>query len=633
MTSESATEPLDAAQRVAWEAAERLWSVRMHEARQAPAAGRPSFAWFSFPPQIVIDPVLAAKEGVDTDLATVFAHELGHHLLSPSTRIAALKIQQQMARAILACALDSQVTDLDGIAAELSNIWSDMLINDRVVELQRSAVSSGTSKTPSDSAAEPGMVTLWRRLRRSDAANRMWWVVLRAYEELWGLADDSLCDPEPPARPAVDARLVDPPPPVEVEPKFQALQRKLEAAQAEAAAARLSLLQLASTHPEADASLLAETVRSFGSDPISGALRFGMITAPYLLESGRLDPDVARGPGGCAGEEDRSPATAAELGEVFRDGRLREVPLHPGLLDRGVGSVGGTGGGQSLGIADTLKLYSGTAPDQVLTAWYLNEARPWVRPYRQPSLTPPSGTELPGALEQWDIGDDLDQLDLLSSLAASPRLIPGVTTRRRTRLEDPLPIAKESVELDLYIDSSGSMPSPQANSPAIVAAVILVESVLSGGGRVRVTSFSGPGQVGGTPRSTRNRGEALAAVLLFFGGGTTFPLDLLADRYVAPAAAGVRRHLVVLSDDGLTSLFGEGQPQYASVATEVRRRLDTATLIVLDARKSISVLAAAAGYDIEYITRIADAPAACATLAARIAAYSGPPVGRVPAHG
>lgn len=618
MTDETITEPLDAAQRASWEAAERLWGVRMHEARQAPDSGQPSFAWFSFPPAIVIDPVLAAQEGVDGDLTTVFAHELGHHLLSPSTRIASLKIHQQIARAVLACSSDASVPDLDQLAAQLSNIWSDMLINNRVVELQRVA-------TPS---VEPGMVALWRRLRRPHADNRLWWVMLRAYEELWGLPDDSLCDPAPPPRPPLDPSIGVPPAPVDVEDRFKHEQLKLEQAQAEAAAARLALVQVASTHPEADASLLAETVRGFGSDPIGGALRFGMIAAPYLLESGRLDPQQASGPGGCAGEEHRAPATAAELGEVFRDGRLREVPRHPGL--HGPTSGGGSdpaagdgdGDGQALGIAETLRLYSATEPAQVLTAWYLNAARPWVRPYQQPSSVPPSGTELPGALEEWELGDDLDQLDLASSLAASPRLIPGVTTRRRTHLEDPVPTTKDAVELDLYIDSSGSMPSPQGYSPAILAAVILVESVLSGGGRVRVTSFSSADQVGGTPRSTRNRGEAMAAVLLYFGGGTTFPLDLLADRYRRPAEPGVRRHLAVLSDDGLTSLFGEGQPQYSGVAADVRTRLDTATLIVLDGGRSMASEADAAGYDMEYIRRIADAPAACAALAARIAAFS-----------
>jgi hypothetical protein len=107
----------------------------------------------------------------------------------------------------------------------------------------------------------------------------------------------------------------------------------------------------------------------------------------------------------------------------------------------------------------------------------------------------------------------------------------------------------------------------------------------------------------------------------FFCGGTTFPLDLLASRY-PPAdrgRAGERRHLVVLSDDGLASLFGRGQEQYAGVAAAVRRVVDTATLLVQDRSRSMAKPAAEAGYDVDYLDDMASAPGVCAALAARIA--------------
>ncbi|WP_264027096.1 hypothetical protein [Mycolicibacterium insubricum] len=144
-----------------------------------------------------------------------------------------------------------------------------------------------------------------------------------------------------------------------------------------------------------------------------------------------------------------------------------------------------------------------------------------------------------------------------------------------------------------------------------------MQSVLAGGGRVRVTSFSGPGQVAGTPRPTANRSEAISALLHYFGHGTSFPLDLLANRYARPGG-GVRRHLAVISDDGLASFFGEGQQEYAGVAAAVGTKCDTATLILLDARRSTAKTATAAGYDVEYLDSMADAPAACARLAERI---------------
>ena len=192
---------------------------------------------------------------------------------------------------------------------------------------------------------------------------------------------------------------------------------------------------------------------------------------------------------------------------------------------------------------------------------------------------------IPGPLETWESDDDPLTIDWPGTLTAGPRVIPGVTTRRRTSVDEPPPTRRTSVWLDLYLDGSGSMPSPALESPAVLAATILVASVLRvPGGRVRVTTFSGPGQVAGTRGFTRNRTDATAALLTYPGGGTTFPLDLLAARSTERRAAGSGgRHLVVLSDDGLASMFGEGQPAYAGVAARVAAGLDTATLMLLDA--------------------------------------------------
>ena len=108
----------------------------------------------------------------------------------------------------------------------------------------------------------------------------------------------------------------------------------------------------------------------------------------------------------------------------------------------------------------------------------------------------------------------------------------------------------------------------------------------------------------------------------FFSGGTVFPLDLLAHRY-PPGDHDPHelRHLVVLSDDGLMSLFGAGQERYAGVAAAVRGQLDTATLLVQDRSRSVAAPAAEAGFDVDYLDNMSDAPAVCARLAARIAGY------------
>jgi hypothetical protein len=620
---------LDDRQRAAWEEAQRLWGVRMHEATAQPRAGRGTFAWFGFPPSITIDPVAAARSGVGDELVSVFAHELGHHVLSPSTRLASLKITQQMARALTASSLDP-VAEVADRSHYLGNVWSDMLINVRVAELQRRELRRAGRQ-----AEEPGMLRLWSLLCREPTASRLWWVVLRAYEDLWGLPAGRLCQAAPPAVARVE--------PVEVEPPAGAYP--------DVAAAHLEFSRLIDSDPESDAAFLASTVRTFGSDPIRGALRCGMVLAPYLLAeaaeqaagtaAGRSSGRAAQQPGSraCGGDPDGAPATASELDEVLRDARLGEQPRHPIFEGSGADTVApaagggkaeGEGGGQAYGLADTLALYSTLDAKVVTEAWYSAAAREWIAPYRQPSRAPLAAGELPGALEQWELTDELESIDWPSTLAASPRVIPGVTTRLRSSLDDEAPRTTESVRLDLYIDSSGSMPAPEYTSPAVLAGTILLLSVLRGGGRVRVTSFSGAGDVAGDDAYTRRRSEAMQALLVYFGGGTVFPLDLLAARYddaalvrEGRASGGVeRRHLVVLSDDGLQSFFGAGQQANGAVAVDVRDRLQTATLLVLDPGRSMAGAAQSAGYDIDYLDSMDAAPEACARLARRIAGDS-----------
>jgi hypothetical protein len=636
-------------QREAWRSAQALWGVQLHDPELAPNAQAPSFAWFTFPPQVAFDLPLAERLGVGGFLESIFAHEIGHHALSPSTRLTSLKIQHQVARA-LAATDAARIPNVQEQVHRLSNLWSDLLINVRVAELQRRRYGSST----------PEMVRMWAVLGWNGSADRLWWVVLRAYEILWVLPAGTLCLAEPPTEPVDAAELAR----RENLDRATELQRKRELdkmratelprkvtelendhrAQDAARDVQREFNALALTSPGVDAGLLAETVRTFGDDPVSGALRFGMLLAPYLVSrgSGPSDDAVLRRAGLCDGETGASPATPGDLVAVLGDARLRELPEHPALTKaravqaRSVPAATGAlpakpGGasdgvsapkGQGYGLAQTLELCRDSGANAVIAAWYQTRARSYVRPMLQRStVAAPSGTEIPGPLGSWDLGDELGDIDWPASLAQSPTVVPGVTTRRREYLPDVPPVATASLDLDLYIDSSGSMVSPRYESPAILAGSILILSVLRGGGRVRVTSFSAAGQVAGGERFTRDRLEALRDLTSYFGGGTVFPLDLYGSRYrgLSRPSETLRRHVVVLSDEGLLSMFGAGQPQYADIAARVRRGLDTATLVLQDSSRSVAGPAAAAGYDVEYLQRMTDAPDVCARLARRLA--------------
>ncbi|SMQ60955.1 VWA domain-containing protein [Agreia sp. VKM Ac-1783] len=631
--------PLDDRQRMAWESAQALWGVHLHDPELKPGAHMPSFAWFSFPPQVVVDPSEAERNGVGAFYESIFAHEIGHHVLSPSTRVTSFALAQQMARAIAATGRDL-IPEPDAKAQMLSNLWSDMLINVRVAAMQR--------QRDGMPGVDPEMIRMWGVLSSVPPTGQLWWVVLRSYEILWSKPAGFLCPVSPPPRPVKRVERAAPTTPQAADTDAQRAKAVAAAAAVDARiAAEAQWAEFVVTNPDVDAGLLAETVRTFGDDPVSGALRFGMLLAPYLTAAaGSTGQSGGAGraiDGGCAGQEDGAPPSAGELEEVLGDPRLREVPEHPAVIKaRGAGGMaappaengmqpsapraGADAMGQGYGVAETLELYSAADPNEVIAAWYITAAKRWVKPLTQPASRPNSVDEtIPGALEQWSIDDEIASLDWSATLSTNPTVIPGVTTRLRAVLPDAPPEQRESVRLDIYIDSSGSMRAPRAGSPAVLAGTILILSVLRGGGRVRVTSFSGPGQVAGGARFTRDRAEALRDLTFYFGGGTTFPLDVFGVRYrdtrgdKGSHGAVTRRHVVVLSDDGLRSMFGTGQEEYARTALEVRRVLDSGTLIVEDRRHQMAEPAAAAGYDVEYIDTMDDAPAACARLARRLA--------------
>lgn len=612
--------PPTTAEREAWEAALDLWGVDLHDPVVHTRSDAGSFAWFGFPPEVNVDPGKLAEHGGKDHLTSVFAHEIGHHVLSPSTKVDSLKIRQQMARVIDLYDRRHRL-DLAAASGFCANLWSDMLINDRVMQLQRARIDPGET---------PDMVLLTRALAAKTLAkgargaedNELWWVVQRAYELLWRLPEGELAWPEPPVRWKADyqqqirharnlvrnAKRKPQGPDGGRSAAYEQHQRERELVE-------LEYDPRSGLDPAHDATTVAEVVRTLAADPVSGAIPWAMVMVPYLLLGFQST--------GCHEESTGAP-TAAELAGAIGDPRLQKPLAHPEdaevVLADAVTTSDGDGSGQALGLARTLELMAGADPNAVMAAWYEAEARPHVAPLVQRGLAP-AGPAIPGPTEEWELGDDLADLDWPATLTGGAAFVPGVTTRRRTFIPDEPEPDHEPVLLDLYLDSSGSMTHPTRGSAAIVAGTILSLSVLRGGGRVRVTSWSAAGQVAGDSTYTRDRVEIMRQLTTFFGGGTTFPLDLLRARYpesVRPIDG--QRHLVVLSDAGLDTFLGRGQEEYADVAGAVRRVIDTGSLMIIGRWRGESRDAAERlGYDVAEIPDVMQAPAACAALAARIA--------------
>src|SRR5690606_21682948 len=125
--------------------------------------------------------------------------------------------------------------------------------------------------------------------------------------------------------------------------------------------------------------------------------------------------------------------------------------------------------------------------------------------------------------------DPLDAVDWLQSLMQSPTVVPGVTTVQRIHgLAPGLEPEAEPVDLDMYVDSSGSMPNPQQRTSFLaLAGAVIALSALRAGARVQATLWSGKSQYLHTAGFVRSEDEILEVLTGYFGGGTAFPIHRL----------------------------------------------------------------------------------------------------------
>jgi hypothetical protein len=90
------------------------------------------------------------------------------------------------------------------------------------------------------------------------------------------------------------------------------------------------------------------------------------------------------------------------------------------------------------------------------------------------------------------------------------------------------------VDLDIYVDSSGSMPNPQQRTSFLtLAGSIIALSALRAGSRVQATLWSGKHEVTATDGFVRDEDAILRVLTGFYGGATCFPIHRLRDTYAS----------------------------------------------------------------------------------------------------
>jgi hypothetical protein len=322
-------------------------------------------------------------------------------------------------------------------------------------------------------------------------------------------------------------------------------------------------LTIANLEPtiHSDAILVNRIVRNYSNDWIRGAFDFGNICFPYFLSNNEQ--------------------SAVKHFEIFHDtkkiGDGAEVPS--GITDIEIESVLGE---DLHGASDrNTKVEEGkpyVAPKQTLSPsqyssicealgvkatqselaykYYKEKALPYLISF--PSLVTPGAPEaiLEGT-DLWEIGSPIENINWIESLMKGPAVIPGYTTVENYYGEMPsIEIDSNPIDLDLFVDCSGSMPNPQTEiSYLTLAGAIIALSALRVGSKVRATLWSGENEYFTTDTFTKNEKSIMEILTGFIGGGTCFPLNLLKKEYENRSKSKRKAHILVISDEGIDTMY------------------------------------------------------------------------------
>jgi hypothetical protein len=518
----------------AWPAALACWSrytrlrtplwCATHAAAQQEGLST-SFAMIRLTDQrVVINLAALRASGLGAFAPQVLAHEIGHHVYAPGNLSDHVRALARMRNALAEEARHAPM---------LSNLYTDLLINDRL-----------TRRAGLDMAAVFQALVA----REASQDSMLWRVYMRIYELLWALPKTSLC-----TTPLTD-------------------------------------------DAEGDARLGARLVRHFSGDWLRGAGPFALLMYPHLLADQNssenfaklFDTEAAGLDGEVAGLTDLDddefgalhPSVHPELSENSAD-----VPA-----DQAQGNEPrpktSTQARQPFDYGELLRAAGvQMSPQQMAIQYYRERAAPHLIAF--PSLPAPLSQEpLPEGLRLWEPGESLEAIDWLQSLLISPQPIVGLTTvQREYGFSEGERAKPEPLDLDIYIDSSGSMPDParQLSYPALAGAVIAL-SALRVGGRVKVTLWSGKQQLLSTPGFVRDEDAVLAVLTGYLGGGTQFPLPSLRDGFAARTQFDRAAHILVVSDDGASTMFDSpderGVPGFEVCAKALAQARGGGTLVL-----------------------------------------------------
>lgn len=315
---------------------------------------------------------------------------------------------------------------------------------------------------------------------------------------------------------------------------------------------------------EGDAQLANRIIRTFSTDWIRGAGRFAAICYSYIYNdefniekfSGILD-SLKPGTDGTLpegltdiedDESDLSDITDENTDHPSNSSIPKEQPANK----------------QSQGNCRTPFQYGeiikslglNVKQEDILASYYKERALPYLITFPK-KVNEKSAEPIHEGLDLWDFGSGLEKINWMETIIKSPVVIPGYTTYE-THYGTDSGSEKEitPIDLDIYIDSSGSMPNPSVNlSYLSLAGIIISLSALRSGSKVQATLWSGKNQFLTTNGFIRDEKKIFSIITGFFGGSTQFPIHILRDTYQNRKKNDRKVHILHISDEGIDTMY------------------------------------------------------------------------------